>query len=655
MLKLITHDNSVIPLKCDDYCIKELASGLDELLFSISIFDPVYPQIQEECRVLADEGQYFLVKAIDGGGSTASIKCVLDLDEWKEVINLNYTTAERLSTARPKIRATIAATGRWVDDNDAWSIAIPVTPGRRYRLQWRMGDVKIVGDVFRFGQADTTTTDQALSGVLRSTPQDTPTATMTATKNYIIVEIDAEIAERSPTVWGLLTCTFVGNRPPEEIVEGVLPDGWAMTDDSGIDDTAIIELSGATPMDVLEACREAFDGLTYRFDNDTRTVTLVNMYDGENLGAFVTRDLNLKKNDYKGKSTTFATRLYAVGKDGLTFSGINGDVPYIDNKTFANKTVCAYMQDDRYETPAALLTAASDLLKTISVPSRSYTCDVVDLAAAAPEKYGFLDFPLFSVCALIDDTRAMTKVNHVVMERWRYPNLPTKNKVVLSTVAPRIQSQVSNIQKSMTNTNSEYQQQQRATFEVLSAIFSGAHGGSVRLMDTDGDGEPDELYIADSTDPATATRVWRFNYLGWAASTNGYAGPFVMGASFDNGGTIYANTLRVNGAYTVQQDDGTVAGYMGRGKGSDGVSDTYGVMLCGPGGNPESATASTNYIIVTNAGTRMQAGGNSLWATGSGAYYNNSEIATQTDIASLQAQINDIWDYITDDGGSAGE
>lgn len=647
MLKLITRDNSVIPIKCDDYYIKQLAAGYDELLFSVSIYDPVYPQIQEECRVLADEGQYYLVKAIDGGGDTASIKCVLDVDDWRSPVYLSFKTAENVSVAsRPRIGGTISNSGMWSSSASGCCVAVPLTAGKRYKLTWRQADKKIVGDVFRAGQCDRNDPGggQQLASVIVSSPEATPTVDFVAGRSYYIIEVDAAKANAALTS---IKLTMLGNDTPAEIINKIIPTGWSMTDSAGITEKVIVEMAGVTPLDVLEACRGAFDGLTYRFDNRAKTITLLDMYGGDNVGAFVTRDLNLKKNDYKGKSTGFATRLYATGKDGLTFSDINGGLPYIDDNTYSDKVVCAYWQDESVETAARLLIMARERLTALAAPSRSYTCDVVDLAAADPAKYSFLSFPLFSVCALIDSTRAMTKVNHIVMERWIYPNLPAKNKVVLSTVAPRIQTQVAAISKSLADPNSAYQQQQRATFEVLASIFTGAHGGSVRLLDTDGDGEPDELYIADSTDPSTAGRVWRFNYLGWAASTNGYEGPFTLGASFENGGTIYANALRVNGAYTVQRDDGTVAGYLGRGKGNDGVSDTWGVALCGPGSNPDDMTSATNYVIVTGSGARMQAGNHEVYVTANGAYYDDHEIITEDWVTNIYApEIQAIWDAI---------
>lgn len=63
----------------------------------------------------------------------------------------------------------------------------------------------------------------------------------------------------------------------------------------------------------------------------------------------------------------------------------------------------------------------------------------------------------------------------------------------------------------------------------------GVKGGSLRLLDTDQDGEPDTLYIADDPDPTQAQKVWRFNFEGWAASSNGYAGPYAMAATLEDG------------------------------------------------------------------------------------------------------------------------
>lgn len=430
MLTLITTGGS-IPLKVDDYYIKELASGLDELIFSVSIWDNDYVLIQEESSIKEEsngKAALYLVKAIDAGKETALVKAQIDLDDWKSVMVVGYNSGS---------------------------------------------------DTF------------------------------------------------------------------PAIVEAVKPTGWAVDDQSGMVNARTIDMEAATPLDVLEKCRNTFNGATYRFDNVNKVITLVNSNIGENIGAFVTRDLNLKEQNYKGKSTGFATRLYAYGKDGLSFADINDGKPYVENHTYSGRVICAYWTDERYTIAQNLLADAQAKLDAMAVPQRSFDCSVVDLAATNPEKYSELDFKLFTIVGLIDQTRSGAKINHQVVERWIYPNHPEDNKIVLSTVAPRIQSQVAQIVQSINNVNSDWSQQQAAYYDALTAAILGAKGGSVRLLDTNNDGEPDTLYIADDPDPASAQMVWRFNYQGWAASTNGYNGPFVLGASFADGGTLYANVLKV--------------------------------------------------------------------------------------------------------------
>jgi len=103
---------------------------------------------------------------------------------------------------------------------------------------------------------------------------------------------------------------------------------------------------------------------------------------------------------------------------------------------------------------------------------------------------------------------------------------------------------------------------QSAILQLTAAII-GAKGGSTRLLDTNGDGLPDELYIADNPNPAQAVKVWRFNYEGWAASKTGYNGPFVLGASLDGGiladfitaGTLYGMLIK---AGAIESADGKI-------------------------------------------------------------------------------------------------
>ena len=76
-------------LNTDDFYIKEMASGLDELIFNLSIYDENYSAVVEEAVVFYE--QPYLIKAIDAGKDTAKVKCQLDLDELKAVMLVNYS------------------------------------------------------------------------------------------------------------------------------------------------------------------------------------------------------------------------------------------------------------------------------------------------------------------------------------------------------------------------------------------------------------------------------------------------------------------------------------------------------------------------------------------------------------------------------------
>lgn len=70
-------------------------------------------------------------------------------------------------------------------------------------------------------------------------------------------------------------------------------------------------------------------------------------------------------------------------------------------------------------------------------------------------------------------------------------------------------------------------------------LITGNLGGYLRLNDSNGDGEPDELLIMNTADISTATKVWRWNQNGLGYSGTGYAGPY--GTAITADGKIVAN------------------------------------------------------------------------------------------------------------------
>lgn len=392
------------PIQNDDYYIREIPGGLNEVIFNISIWDELYPLLTEEANIREGEGQLYLIKQIDGGAQAAKVVCQLDLDEWRSEMLLNYTN---------------------------------------------------------------------------------------------------------------------GSATVNQTISGILPNGWTIQDRALLNIRRTIE-GNYTPFEVVQACQETY-GVQVQFDNKTKAITLFFAENEKPLGAFATRDLNLKEINYKGKSTNFATRLYAYGKDGLSFASINDGKPYVDDNTYSSRVICAYWKDERYEVAENLLEDAKKNLAAIAVPQRSYDCNVVDLAATNPEMYGFQDFSMFSVITLIDDSKN-ARINHQVVERWSYPYYPEKNKVILSTVVPKIQSQIVQVQQQINNPNSNFQQIQQSKIDNATNWLTGADGYVIAVKDDNGTWK--EILFLDTPSAETAKNVLRINTNGIGFSTNGVNGPY---------------------------------------------------------------------------------------------------------------------------------
>lgn len=463
------------PIQNDDYYIREIPGGLNEVIFNISIWDELYPLLTEEANIREGEGQLYLIKQIDGGAQAAKVVCQLDLDEWRSEMLLNYTN---------------------------------------------------------------------------------------------------------------------GSATVNQTISGILPNGWTIQDRALLNIRRTIE-GNYTPFEVVQACQETY-GVQVQFDNKTKAITLFFAENEKPLGAFATRDLNLKEINYKGKSTNFATRLYAYGKDGLSFASINDGKPYVDDNTYSSRVICAYWKDERYEVAENLLEDAKKNLAAIAVPQRSYDCNVVDLAATNPEMYGFQDFSMFSVITLIDDSKN-ARINHQVVERWSYPYYPEKNKVILSTVVPKIQSQIVQVQQQINNPNSNFQQIQQSKIDNATNWLTGADGYVIAVKDDNGTWK--EILFLDTPSAETAKNVLRINTNGIGFSTNGVNGPYrnawtidgSLVADFITTGVLTANLIKagvlqsLNGASSINMETGeanlTGNGTFGSIKIGDGAGNIAGEIF----------------------------------------------------------------------------
>jgi len=188
----------------------------------------------------------------------------------------------------------------------------------------------------------------------------------------------------------------------------------------------------------------------------------------------------------------------------------------------------------------------------IGIPKTSITASFVQLEQF-PE---YEDLALLEKCDLCDTVTI------------RYPQLGVEAKAEIVKIetdvllerynSVEIGDVRTNIADTIVGQQQEIKQKPSETYLreavlALTETILGGSGGAVRLLDTNNDGMPDTLYIADDPDPTKARKVWRFNHEGWGASNNGYNGPFSYGATLENGmvadfitaGTLNADLVNI--------------------------------------------------------------------------------------------------------------
>lgn len=252
-------------------------------------------------------------------------------------------------------------------------------------------------------------------------------------------------------------------------------------------------------------------------------------------------DLEQERNIY---NVTTGIYPYWASSDGETLVTCDPKIVYASGTYDRQKIIPVDFSQDFQDapTPQQLLERARAYVQSnsIGVPEVSLTVSFVQLEQTEQYK----DLVLLEKCDLCDTVS-------VEYEQLGVSAKAKIVKIVTDVLLERYESvEIGEVRTNIADTiaNQQQQIQQRPTSGAvqqiansIAAAIIGAKGGAVRLLDTNGDGEPDTLYIADNPDPSQAVKVWRFNYEGWGASQNGYDGPFEMGAALGVG--LYADFI----------------------------------------------------------------------------------------------------------------
>lgn len=318
-----------------------------------------------------------------------------------------------------------------------------------------------------------------------------------------------------------------------------------------------------------------------------KTGSILDVYGGEyQFSRFLVRLYN-ERGANRGVSIRYGKNLTDIEQDRNIADAYTGVYPYwadgdgnlielpekviYASGTFPMQKVRPLdLSQDFEEEPSVdeLRAAAQSYMQSnnIGVPTVSITVDFIALDQTEEYK----DMPLLESVRLCDTVNVEFPKLGISAKakciKTEYDALKDRySSIQLGEAKSSISDTVSDQQKEIQEKPNTTMMQQ--AISQLTAAILGAQGGSVRLLDTNGDGEPDTLYIADNPDPAQAVKVWRFNYEGWGASENGYNGPFRLGASFDSGiiadfitaGTLNANLVHIINLIVdhLQSTDGT--------------------------------------------------------------------------------------------------
>lgn len=191
----------------------------------------------------------------------------------------------------------------------------------------------------------------------------------------------------------------------------------------------------------------------------------------------------------------------------------------------------------------------------IGVPTVSWKISYVDLEQTEEYKgKALLERVLLGDTVSVEFPQMGVSASARVVEVEYDPILERYNSITLGSVKSNIADTIVEQKKETAKKPSVSLVQ--SIVMTLTASILGAKGGAVRLLDTDSDGMPDTLYVADNADPAKAVKVWRWNYEGWAGSKTGYNGPFNLGATLEDGLLAEAVTAAHLVAGTIQSQDG---------------------------------------------------------------------------------------------------
>lgn len=336
------------------------------------------------------------------------------------------------------------------------------------------------------------------------------------------------------------------------VLQDHLPTGWTIEGAGVSTISRTIRFDSCTDYDVIYECPKTY-GVKFIWHILEKRLVVVKPELIGSTGEYLTTELNLVALTFKGESTSFATRLYAYGKDGMTMEeaivdGSRYGLKYVDDNTYTDKLVVATWTDERYTIPESLYEDAVEKLALMAYPVRSYVCKVKDIAKL-DERYSFLTFSMFRKLNVLDAERRIA-VEHQIVEYDEWPEEEDQNSVTLNCIQDTIYKSIKdavenggaeaaekvqeNLEEAIVVLQAEMEVGDSIVAEALAERLNVATAMLTAAFGSHFYSANGELFMMDNADPAQAEIVWRWNVNGFGKSSTGIDGPYTTALTFDD-------------------------------------------------------------------------------------------------------------------------
>ena len=297
------------------------------------------------------------------------------------------------------------------------------------------------------------------------------------------------------------------------------------------------EVNNSSKYDVIMEAQKQY-GAFFEFDNKAKTITIQYQDEIEYRGLYITEQLNIISTDNQSDTYDFFTRIYALGKDDITFASVNEGKDYVEDFSYSNELISGIIVDTTISDPNTLLNLATNTLAEKSKPCESYTFQVFNLSKLSKDDYSLKDVKVNDIVKYIDRKRKR-EVYHRVVKYKEFPNNPSKDEITLgNNKSTSVASAILNATNITNVTFSNLDVYDRAVLYTNDVIRAFKENGYIYQTGN-------EIYILDKLPKEEATNIIRFNKDGISFSssfngvyTKGYTGTMPINnktATFESG------------------------------------------------------------------------------------------------------------------------